>query len=191
MATNLLKAFGTNLPALAAVKRNHVRAIQELTAIMTGRQATLLSMDSPDTRVGAPDQRVEHALPPRVATTSNNITAFNVIQQIPLVHQCHTCNNNPFQILAADKDNDVPVVASNCSPRVPSPHLQTKDLPGNLPSRQRTRQLANQPTNPPPTLQSSIPLTTPSGPAHQSSQPSHPQHPMPTSMTCNPSHLGH
>jgi hypothetical protein len=83
-------------------------------AIMIGRQATLLSMDSPDTRVGAPDQRVVHAPPPRVTTTLNNITAPNIIQQMPLVHQCHNCKNNLFQILAANNDDDVAVVASNC-----------------------------------------------------------------------------
>jgi hypothetical protein len=142
-------------------KRNHVRAIQELLAIMTGQQATPLSMDSPDTRVGAPDQRVQHAPPLRVATTSNNITAPNVIQQMPLVHQCHTCNNNPFQILATANNDDVTMVASNCSPRVQPPNLPTSNLPGNPTARQRTCQLANQPTNPLSTLQLSSPPTTP------------------------------
>jgi hypothetical protein len=69
-------------------------------------------------------------------------------------------NNNPFQILPPDDNDDVTVVASNCSPRVPLPNLPTSDLPGNPPARRRMRQLANQPTNPPPTLQSSSPLTT-------------------------------
>jgi hypothetical protein len=161
VATNLLKVFGTNLPALATVKCNHVRAIQELMAIMTRWQATLLSTDSPDTRVGAPDQRVKHTPPPRVATTLNNITAPNVIRQMPLVHQCHTCNNNPSQILAAAANDDVTVLASNCSSHVPTPNLQTSDLPGNPPALRRTRQLANQPTNPPPSLQLSSPLTMP------------------------------
>ncbi len=123
---------------------------------MTGQQATPLSMDLPDTSMGATDQRVEHAPPPRAATTPNNITAPNVIRQMPLIHQRHTCNNNPFQILASnDDDYNNTMAASNCSPHVPTPNLPASDLPRNQPSCQWTRQIANQPTNPPTTLRSS------------------------------------
>ena len=78
-ATNLLQALGATVPTSGTAKRKYIRAIQDLTAIMAGQQATQLPIDSPDTRVSAADQRVEHATPPRVATTSNNITAPNVI----------------------------------------------------------------------------------------------------------------
>jgi hypothetical protein len=95
-ATDLLHAFGTTVPTSATAKRKYIQTIQDLTAIMTGQQTTPLPIDSPDTRLGAADQRVGHATPPRVATTSNNITAPNFIRQLPLIHQCHTRNNNPF-----------------------------------------------------------------------------------------------
>jgi hypothetical protein len=104
--TNLLQAFGTTVPTSATAKRKYIRGIQDLTAIMAVQQATQPPIDLPDTRVGAADQRVRHATPPRVATTLNNITAPNVIRQMQLIHQCHTRNNNPFQILASDDDED-------------------------------------------------------------------------------------
>ena len=71
-----------------------------------------------------------------------------------LVQQCHTHNNGPFQILASNNDDDEDtVVASNGSPRLPPPSLPPSDNPMIPPARPRTRQLANQPTNPPSTLQ--------------------------------------
>ena len=116
-AADLLQALGTTVPTSATAKRKYIRAIQDLTAIMARQTATQLPMDSPDTRIEAASQRVGHATPPRVATTSNNITAPNFIRQMPLVHQRHTRNNNPFQILATnDDDDDDTAVASNCSP---------------------------------------------------------------------------
>jgi hypothetical protein len=95
----------------------------------------------------APSQRVAATPPPRVATMSNNTTAPNVIRQMPLVHQRHTRNNNPFHLLADDNDNDDTVVASNCSSRSPSPNLQPINLPAVLKARQPAIQLASQPTS--------------------------------------------
>ncbi len=46
-----------------------------------------------------------------------------------LVHERHTCHNNPFNILTNDDDDDDTVVASNCSPRQPPPSVPTSDLP--------------------------------------------------------------
>jgi hypothetical protein len=117
--------------------------------------------EPPSPRVVALTARVVSAPPPRVATTSNNITAPNVIRTMPLVHQRHTRNNNPFNILADDDDNDDTVVASNCSPHVPPPSLPPSDLQGNPPARQPTFPVANQPTSLLPTLHMSRPPTTP------------------------------
>ena len=72
---------------------------------------------------------------------------------MPLIHQRHTCNNNPFQILASnDYDDEDTVVASNCSPHLPPPSLPSSNNPRNPPKRPLTRQVANQPTRPPSTL---------------------------------------
>ncbi len=62
----------------------HIRAIQNLTAIMTGQRDT--PEEPPSPRVVASTARVVSAPPLRVATTSNNITAPNVIRTMPLVH---------------------------------------------------------------------------------------------------------
>jgi hypothetical protein len=80
---------------------------------------------------------------------------------MPLIHQRHTHNNNPFNILADDDDDDDTVVASNCSPRAPPPSLPPSDLQGNPPALQPTRPLANQPTSLLPTLCPSRTPTTP------------------------------
>ncbi len=80
---------------------------------------------------------------------------------MPLVHQRHSRNNNPFKILADDDDDDDTVVASNCSPLVPLPSLPPSDLQGNPLARQPTRPLANHPTSLLPTLYTSRPPTTP------------------------------
>jgi hypothetical protein len=126
---------------------------------MTGQQEA--PEEPPSPRVVAPTTRVVSAPPPRVATTSNNITGPNVIRTMPLVHQCHTHNNNPFNILADDDDDDDTVLASNCSPRVPPPSLPPSDLRGNPTARQPMRLLENQPTSLPSTLYTSRPPTTP------------------------------
>ena len=44
--SDLLQAFGTNVPTLATAKHKYIRAIQDLTAIMAEQQATLLPIDS-------------------------------------------------------------------------------------------------------------------------------------------------
>jgi hypothetical protein len=140
-------------------KIRHIHAIQNLTAIMTGQCEA--PEEPPSPRVVAPTVRVVSAPPPRVATTLNNITAPNVIRTMPLVHQHHTRNNNPFNILADDDDDDDTVVASNCSQCVPPPSLSSSNLQGNPPARQPNRLLANQPTSLLPTLYTSRPPTTP------------------------------
>jgi hypothetical protein len=116
-AEDLLASLGGTIRVSTNDKIKYIRAIQQLTAIMAGQQV----QPQP---ASAPSQRVAATPPTRVATTSNNTTAPNVIQQMPLVHQCHTCNNNPFHLLANDNNNDDTVVASNCSPHSPSPNLQ-------------------------------------------------------------------
>jgi hypothetical protein len=162
-AADLLQALGTTVPTSATAKRKDIRAIQDLTAIMAEQQAGQLPIDLPDSRIGAAGQRVGHVTPPRVATTSNNITAPNVVQQMLLIHQHHTRNNNPFQILASDDDdNEDTVVTSNCSPPLPPPSLPPSDNPRNSPACPRTRQVANQPTNPPSTFQLSCSPEAPS-----------------------------
>ena len=135
-AADLLQALGTTVPTSATARGKYIRAIEDLTAIMAGQQATQSPIDSPDTRIVAASQRVGHASAPRVATTLNNITAPNVIRTMPLVHQRHTRNNNPFQILATDDDDDDDtVVTSNCSTRLTLPSLPPSDNPTIPPAR--------------------------------------------------------
>jgi hypothetical protein len=110
-------------------KIRHIQAIQNLTAIMTGQRDA--PEEPPSPRVVAPTARVVSAPPPRVATTSNNITAPNVTRTMPLVLQRHNHNNNPFNNLANDDDDDDTVVDSNCSPYIPPPSLPPSNLQGN------------------------------------------------------------
>ncbi len=56
-----------------------------MTAIMAGQQAPVMP----------PAQRVVEPTP-RMATTSNNITAPNIIRNMLRIHQCLTRNNNPL-----------------------------------------------------------------------------------------------
>jgi hypothetical protein len=119
-AADLLKVFGGTVPKLSAKKIKHIQAIQDLTAIMAGKQMTPPTVDAPTLRVVAPCPRVATSPPPRVTTTSNNIMTPDAIRQMPLVHQHHTHNNNPFHILSNnDNDDDNTVVTSNCSPSAP------------------------------------------------------------------------
>jgi hypothetical protein len=97
----------------------------------------------------------------RMVTTSNNITAPNIIKNMPHIHQCQTCNNNPFHILANNDDDADTVVASNCTPRTPPPSLPTSDLQGNPPMHCPIRQPTKQPTSLPPTFQAGSPHITP------------------------------
>jgi hypothetical protein len=115
---NLLEQLGHTVPRSASSKLRHICAICQLTNIMAGQDTTTPpNTASPRLETAAPP-RVMVAAPTRVAVTSTNITAPNIIQRMPLVHQCHTRNNNPFQVIADDEDNDYDdtVVANNCSP---------------------------------------------------------------------------
>jgi hypothetical protein len=76
---------------------------------------------------------------------------------MPLVHQCHIRNNNPFHLLANDNNNDDTVVTSNCSPRSPCPNLQPINLPAVPESRQPAIQHASQPTSVRPSTPSNTP----------------------------------
>jgi hypothetical protein len=147
---DLLASLGGSVPVSINDKIKYIRAIQQLTAIMAGQRVQPQLASSPS-------QKVTATPPPRVATTSNNTTAPNVIRQMPLVHQCHTCNNNPFHLLADDNNNDDTVLASNCSPRSPCPNLQPINLHAVLQARQPEIQLASQPTS----VRPSNPSTTP------------------------------
>jgi hypothetical protein len=176
------------MPTTTAAKIKHIKAIQDLSSILAGARdssnayeyALMRTSTHPTTtqslpaqRVAAPSPRLANAPPPRVATTSNNITAPNVIRHMPLVHQCLTRNNNPFHILSDDDDDEDTVVASNCSPRDPPPNLPTSDLRTSQLRKRQTRQLlsppmnrltcqlASQPRSPPPTRQPSSPPASP------------------------------
>jgi len=166
MAAELIKALSAVVPTTTTEKIKHIKAIQDLTASLARRQTPegpTVHPGTPAPRVAAPIPRVANAPPPRVATTSNNITAPNVIRNMPLVHERHTCHYNPFNILTDDGDDDDTVVASNCSPHNPPPSLPTSALPVRQPANRPTHQLAiqlaclpspcqpsNPPTSPPP-----------------------------------------
>jgi hypothetical protein len=141
----LQQTFSSHLGALylqqPLQKIKHIRAIQKMTAIMAGQQAPAM----------LPAQRVVESTP-RMATTSNNIMAPNIIRNMPCIHQRQTCNNNPFHILANDDGNVDTVVASNCTPHIPPPSLPTSDLQGNPPMRHPICQSMKQPTSLPPTF---------------------------------------
>ena len=127
-AADLLTALSGTIPKSATAKAKHVNAIRQLTSILTNQPAT--RMDETAQRVDGPAPRVAENPPPRVATTSNNITSLTTIRQLPLIHQRQMRSNNPFQILADNnEDNDMTVVASNCSPRSPLPNLNLINLP--------------------------------------------------------------
>jgi hypothetical protein len=119
-AAELLEVFGGTVPKLPADKIKHTRAIQELTVIMAGQQMNPPTVDAPTLRVVVPSPRVVTTPPPSAATSSNNITTPDAIRQMPLVHQCHTRNSDPYHILTDDDNDDDTVIASNCSPSAPS-----------------------------------------------------------------------
>ncbi len=123
VVADLLEQLGHTVPPSTSAKLRHTRAICQLTDIMAG-QDTTTSPDTASPRVEtAAPPRVTVATPPRVAMTSTNITAPNVIRRMLFIHQCHTHNNNLFQVLANDEDNEGndTVVASNCSPPYSAP----------------------------------------------------------------------
>jgi hypothetical protein len=120
---NLLQQLGHAIPTRTTAKLKHLNTIRQLTPNMSGQPNALPSDPTSPRVVPATPPRVAIAAPPRVAMTSNTITAPNTTQQLPIVHQCLTRHNNPFQIPMDDEDdNDTDtVVASNCSPQVPHP----------------------------------------------------------------------
>jgi len=190
-AAELIKALGAAVPTTTTEKIKHIKAIQDLTAILAGQQTPecpkmrtgthpTVSTGTPAPRVTAPSPRVVNTPPPRVATTSKNIMAPNVIRNMPLVHERHTRHNNPFNILTDDDDDDDDdtVVASNCSPRQPPPSLPTSNLPVHRPSNRPKRQLTIQPTSHPSPCQPSSPPTSP--PPRVLASPSHIQATAPT-----------
>ena len=102
MAAELITALDAALPTTTMEKIKHIKAIQDVTAVLAGRQtlegptvltagthAPRVCTGTPAPRVAAPRKKVG-----RVATTSNNITAPNiVIRNMPLVHE----RQQPFQ----------------------------------------------------------------------------------------------
>jgi hypothetical protein len=71
---------------------------------------------------------------------------------MPVFHQRHACNNNPFHILSDDDNDDVTVVASNCSPSAP-PTILPSSIPAVNPTTcQEPHQLMSPPPTPPPTI---------------------------------------
>ncbi len=151
-AADLLKVFRSTVPNSSADKIKHVQAIRKLTAIMNGQQTDTPTVDAPTPRVVAPFSRVATPPPPRAATTSNNIMTPNAIRQMPLIHQQHTRNNNPFHILTNDDNNDNTVIATNCSPNVP-PTISPSSVPQiNPPMRQAPRRQTSPPPIPPPNV---------------------------------------
>jgi hypothetical protein len=149
-AADILQSLGGTVPTTTTAKIKHIRAIQKMTAIMAGQQAPAMP----------PAQRVVEPTP-RMATTSNNITAPNIIRNMPRIHQRQTRNNNPFHILAGNDDNVDTVVARNCTPRIPPPSLPTSDLQGNPLMSHSICQPTKQPTSLPPTFQAGSPPITP------------------------------
>jgi hypothetical protein len=105
------------------------------------------TVDAPTPRVVAPCPRVATTPPPRAATTSYNITTPNAIRQMPLGHQRHTHNNNPFHILTNDDDYDDTVITSNCCPSAHTTVSPSSVPPVNPPTRHAPCQLMS-PINP-------------------------------------------
>jgi hypothetical protein len=179
-ATDLLKVFGGIVPKLSVDKIMHVQAIRKLPAIMASKQTDTPTVDAPTPRVVAPCLRVATTPPPRPATTSNNITRPDAIRKMPLIHQRHTRNNNPFHILTNDDDKDNTVIANNCSTSVPPTVTPSSAPPINPPMHQTLHRLTSQPpilppsapptrqpTTPPPRVQTKqpfIPAITPTAP---------------------------
>jgi len=190
MAVELIKALGAVVLTMTTEteKIKHIKAIQDSTAILAGRQTTegpTVRTGTSAPRVAAQSPRVANVPPPRVATTLNNITAPNVIRNMLLVHEHHTRHNNPFNILTHDDDDDDTVVASNCSPRIPPPFLPTSDLPVRQPTNRPTRRLAIQPKSLP---EQSTHLSTTEGAGKPNARPSHYTHNTSSSHPCHTSH---
>jgi hypothetical protein len=71
-AADIIQSLGGTVPTTTTAKIKHVRAIQKMTAIMAGQQAPAMP---PAQRVVEPTSRM--------ATTSNNIMAPNIIRNMP------------------------------------------------------------------------------------------------------------
>jgi hypothetical protein len=80
---------------------------------------------------------------------------------MPLVHQCQTCNNNPFHILSDYDNNDDTIVASICSPSALPTILPSSVPPVNPPTHQALCQLASPAPIPPSIVQLRLLPTTP------------------------------
>ena len=128
MAVELIKALGAVVltTTTETEKIKHIKAIQDSTAILAERQTPqgpTVRTGTPAPRVAAQSPRVANVPPPRVATTLNNITAPNVIRNMPLVHERHTCHKNPFTILTDDGNDDMtlwwPAIAAHVSHHLP------------------------------------------------------------------------
>jgi hypothetical protein len=117
---------------------------------------------------------------------------------MPLVHQRHTRNNNPFLILTNDGNDDDTVVASNCSPSAPPTILPSSVSPANPSTRQEPHRVTSPPpipphpvpprclpTTPPPRVQATrafIPAITPAAPY----SPVHDLRPVPSQKPLQP-----
>jgi hypothetical protein len=176
---DLLQQLGRGIPAMTTAKLKHLNTICQLTSIMSGQPNAPPPDPTSPRVVPATPLRVAVAAPPRVATTSNTITAPNTIQQLHIVHQHLTWHNNPFQVLV-DDDNDNntnTVFASTCSPQAPHPtqHPQMIQPPSQQPTTVPTTV-----QRPPPICPQTILL--PSQPPH----PHPPVIPTPRSHTIRP-----
>jgi hypothetical protein len=138
----LLQHLGRAIPTTTTAKLKHLKAICQLTTIMSGQPNAPPPDPTSPRVVPATPPRVAVAAPPRLATMSNTITAPNTIRQFPIVHQRLTWHNNPFHILADDDNNKDTntVVASNCSPQAPHPtqRPQTIQPPSHPPATEPT-----------------------------------------------------
>jgi hypothetical protein len=145
-AADLLTALGGTILKSATAKAKHVNAIQQLTSILTNQPA--MQMDETAQRVDGPAPRVAENPPPRVATTSNNITSPTTIRQLPIIHQQQTCSNNSFQILANNNDDDDMTVVDK-QPTQPTSwptSLQPTCSPTKTPNSKPTKTPAHNPT---------------------------------------------
>jgi hypothetical protein len=136
VAGDIFEQLGGTIPTMASAKLKHLSTIRQLSLIMSGQPDALTLVPTAPRVETATPPRMMVAVPSRMATTSNTITALNTIRRLPIVHQQDTCNNNPFQILSDDdddRDDNETVVASNCSPKTPLPMLHERHGPIAIP----------------------------------------------------------
>ena len=187
MANDFLRRIGEVVPTLAQDKIKHIETIRRLSEIMSG-QPDPLSPTPPAPRVGdaapprvatiAPPRVATTAPPrvapiapptatqptaPRVATTSNTITAPATLRRLPRIHQRVTRANNPFEVLADGDDDDDTIVHSNSnhSPKQAVPNRMVSVL-SSVPPPVHQRRSPNFPSNTPTTLVGpSVPVVMP------------------------------